>query len=168
VFVSNPRGWAQAKGDPGQDDAFVSGCADAKLPVFVHAPYLVNFGSPTAATLDGSVAAVQHSLERGRALCARGVVVHAGRRSPAAGTTTRCGRCANGCARCSDELTDDSPDLLIELTAGGAARSPARRTSCRRTWTPWTGTPRSASASTPATPWRQGTIWPPRAGCGGC
>ena len=119
VFVSNPRGWAQAKGDPGQDDAFVSGCADAKLPVFVHAPYLVNFGSPTAATLEGSVAAVRHSLQRGRALCARGVVVHAGSQVAGGGYDDALRQVRERLRPLLDELTDDSPDLLIELTAGG-------------------------------------------------
>jgi deoxyribonuclease-4 len=119
VFVSNPRGWAQAKGDAAQDEAFVSGCADAKLPVFIHAPYLVNFGSPTAATLDGSVAAVRHSLERGRALCARGVVVHAGSQVAGGGYDDALRQVRERLRPLLDELTDDSPDLLIELTAGG-------------------------------------------------
>ena len=47
VFVSNPRGWKPSLGDPAQDEAFAARCAEEGLPVYVHAPYLVNFGSPT-------------------------------------------------------------------------------------------------------------------------
>jgi deoxyribonuclease-4 len=116
VFVSNPRGWALSPGDPGKDEEFRGRCEDASLPVFVHAPYLVNFGSPTEATLRKSVDAVAHSLGRGAAIGARGVVVHAG-------------SCVAGAHR--DDamvqlrehllplLEGDGPDLLIEPTAGG-------------------------------------------------
>ncbi|MEO6203904.1 MAG: TIM barrel protein, partial [Mycobacteriales bacterium] len=78
VFVSNPRGWAPSAGDPKQDEQFRGRCQDAGIPVFVHAPYLINFGSPTEATLRKSVDAMAHALERGAAIGAAGVVVHAG------------------------------------------------------------------------------------------
>lgn len=119
VFTSNPRGWALSAGDRAQDDAFISGCADAKMPVFVHAPYLVNFGSPTPATLQRSVAAVRHSLERGRTLCARGVVVHAGSHVGGSSYDDALRQVRTHLRPLLDELTDDSPDLLVELTAGG-------------------------------------------------
>jgi deoxyribonuclease-4 len=78
VFLSNPRGWARSAGDPQQDEEFRRSCADAKMPTFVHAPYLVNFGSPTETTLDNSVTCVRHALERAGLIGARGVVIHAG------------------------------------------------------------------------------------------
>jgi deoxyribonuclease-4 len=78
VFVSNPRGWAPAPGDPRQDEAFRERCARGLMPAFVHAPYLVNLGSPTEDTVRRSVRAVEHSLARGAAIGARGVVVHTG------------------------------------------------------------------------------------------
>jgi len=118
VFVSNPRGWAPSAGDPAQDTAFRDGCGEARLPVFVHAPYLVNFGSPTPATLSRSVEAVRHALGRASAIGASAVVVHAG--SAVAG------------AHRDDAMTqlrshllpllDDVPTgvrLLVEPTAGG-------------------------------------------------
>jgi deoxyribonuclease-4 len=120
VFVSNPRGWALSAGDRGQDDAFVSGCSDAKMPVFVHAPYLVNFGSPAPATLERSVATVRHSLERGRALGARGVVVHGGSQVTGGSYDGALRQVRDHLRPLLDELTEDAPDLLIELTAGGA------------------------------------------------
>ena len=51
VFVANPRGWAEPAPDPDGDEAFRSACAERSLPVFVHAPYLINFGSPSPETL---------------------------------------------------------------------------------------------------------------------
>ncbi len=56
VFVSNPRSWALSAGDPGQDRALREHVAATGLPVFVHAPYLLNVGSPDRATRGRSVA----------------------------------------------------------------------------------------------------------------
>lgn len=78
VFVANPRGWAPPADDPDGDEAFRAGCAEAKVPVFVHAPYLINFGSPAPETLARSCDALEFSLRRGAAIGAAGVVVHAG------------------------------------------------------------------------------------------
>lgn len=78
VFVSNPRGWALSAGDPAQDEAFRAGCQQRGLAVYVHAPLLVNLGSPTPLTVERSAAAVRHSLHRGAEIGARAVVFHAG------------------------------------------------------------------------------------------
>ena len=118
VFVSSPRGWAKAPGDPRQDEQFVDGCRESSLPVFIHAPYLVNVASPTALTVERSVDAIRHALERGRAICARGVVVHAGSDVGASGYDVAMKRVRENLRPLLDELTDDHPDLLIELTAG--------------------------------------------------
>lgn len=75
VFLSSPRAWAPWAADPDGDAAFAADCG---IPVFVHAPYLVNFGSPSADTLAKSRAALEYSLRRGAAIGARGVVVHSG------------------------------------------------------------------------------------------
>src|SRR5688572_19495608 len=68
VFVSNPRGWALPEGKPAEDAELRE--QDA-IPVYVHTPYLVNFGSPSAETLEKSIASVRHSLRRGHAIGAR-------------------------------------------------------------------------------------------------
>jgi deoxyribonuclease-4 len=75
VFLSSPRAWAPPPADPDGDAAFAAECG---VPVFVHAPYLVNFGSPSADTLARSRGALEFSLRRGAAIGARAVVVHAG------------------------------------------------------------------------------------------
>ncbi|MCU1600721.1 MAG: endonuclease [Frankiales bacterium] len=116
VFVSNPRGWALSAGDPAKDEEFRGSCEDAGLPVFVHAPYLVNFGSPTEATLKKSVDAVAHSLARGKAIGARGVVVHAG---SCVASAHRDDAMLQLREHLLPLLDSDGPNLLIEPTAGG-------------------------------------------------
>ena len=77
-FVSNPRGWAQSPGDPRQDERLRDGLAEDRTPLFLHAPYLVNLGSPAETTRVNSAAAIRHALVRGQALGAAGIVFHAG------------------------------------------------------------------------------------------
>jgi len=67
VYVSNPRGWALAAGDPLQDEAFASGCAERRTVAYVHASLLVNLGSPTPLTVERSVATLEHALGRAAA-----------------------------------------------------------------------------------------------------
>lgn len=117
VFVSNPRGWAASAGDPAEDAAFRDGCAG--MPVFVHAPYLINFGSPSAATLAHSVAALTHAMARGRDIGATGVVVHAGSAVGGARREEALAQLRDHLLPLLEALPDDAPRLLIEPTAGG-------------------------------------------------
>ena len=119
VFVSNPRGWAPSPGHPAQDDAFREQCERSGIPVFVHAPYLVNFGSPTEVTLNRSVEAVRHALGRAAAIGARGVVVHAGSAVAGAHRDDALAQLRSHVLPLLDALPDDGPRLLVEPTAGG-------------------------------------------------
>jgi deoxyribonuclease-4 len=78
LFVANPRAWASPEPDPMSDEAFRVACVNRGVPVFVHAPYLINFGSPDERTLAASTRALAFSLRRGAAIGAHGVVLHAG------------------------------------------------------------------------------------------
>ena len=115
VFVANPRAWAPPPVDADADAAFAAACS---VPVFVHAPYLINFGSPSADTLARSADALAFSLRRGAAIGAAGVVVHAG--SAVLGH-----RWADAMAQLRPAVLSvldagpDAPRLLIEPTAGG-------------------------------------------------
>ncbi|WP_131742790.1 deoxyribonuclease IV [Actinomadura roseirufa] len=114
VFVANPRGWALPEGRPAEDEKLRE---HAGMPVYVHAPYLVNFGSPSAETLARSVATVRHCLVRGRAIGARGVVVHTG----SAVTQTydeAMAQIHEHVLPLLEEIPDDGPDLLLEPMAG--------------------------------------------------
>ncbi|MEV8523482.1 deoxyribonuclease IV [Streptomyces sp. NPDC052000] len=129
VFAANPRGWATPSGNPAQDERFRAECSEASIPAYVHAPYLINFGSHTEATAEKSVESLRHSLRRGREIGALGVVVHTG---SATGGRPRAEALAQVRTRLLpllDELThDDDPFLLLESTAGQGFSL------CSRTW----------------------------------
>src|SRR5690349_7536107 len=114
VFVANPRGWALPAGRPAEDEKFLAGCAEEGLSAWVHAPYLINFGSHTEATVEQSVLSLRHSLRRARRIGALGVVVHTG---SATGGRTREVALAQVRERMLpllEELThDDDPFLLL-------------------------------------------------------
>jgi deoxyribonuclease IV len=113
VFAGNPRGWATAPGDPAQDAVL----REAGLPVFVHAPYLINLGSADELTASRSVSALGHALRRGAEIGARGVVVHTG--SAVGGTREAALRqVASGLLPLLDKLGDGGPDVLLEPMAG--------------------------------------------------
>src|SRR4051812_38528056 len=78
VFVGNPRGWALSAGKPAEDKEFRRQLESRRMRAFIHAPYLVNLGSPTPATYEGSAAVVAHNLKRAAQIGAEGVVVHTG------------------------------------------------------------------------------------------
>ncbi|BBA96796.1 putative endonuclease IV [Actinacidiphila reveromycinica] len=119
VFVANPRGWATGPGEPAQDEEFRARCAEAGLPAYVHAPYLINFGSHTPETVDRSVASLRHSLRRGRRIGALGVVVHTGSATGGRDRGTALAQVRERMRPLLDELThDDDPWLLLESTAG--------------------------------------------------
>lgn len=115
VFVSNPRGWALAAGDPAQDAALARRAAD--LPIFIHASYLVNLGSPDSQTVARSAQSLRHALRRGARIGARGVVVHTG--SAVDGEpATALQRVRERLLPLLDEIGDSGPDVLLEPMAG--------------------------------------------------
>ena len=119
VFVANPRGWATPEGDPRQDAAFREACAAEGVPAYVHAPYLINFGSHTPATVAQSVRSLRHSLRRGRDIGALGVVVHTGSATGGRERATALAQVREQVLPLLDELErDDDPWLLLEPTAG--------------------------------------------------
>ncbi|MET8895512.1 deoxyribonuclease IV [Streptomyces albogriseolus] len=122
VFVANPRGWATPAGNPLQDEAFRAACAEASTPAYVHAPYLINFGSHTPATVERSVESLRHSLRRGREIGALGVVVHTGSATGGRERAVALKQVREHMLPLLDELThDDDPYLLLEPTAGQGA-----------------------------------------------
>jgi deoxyribonuclease IV len=124
VFVSNPRGWALPPVDSAGDQRFRELAAAADLhPLFIHAPYLVNFASRSDQFLERSSKLVAATLQRGAALGAAGVVVHSG-------SAMGAGRAA-GIDRTRATVLPmleraGGPDLLIELTSGAGDAVAAR------------------------------------------
>ncbi|HUZ35975.1 MAG TPA: deoxyribonuclease IV [Streptosporangiaceae bacterium] len=117
VFVSNPRGWALSDGDAGQDKALREHVDATGLPVFVHAPYLVNLGSPDPVTRRRSAGSLAHSVHRGREIGARGVVVHTGS-AVSASREQGMRHVRESLLPLLDSLGSTGPDLLLEPMAG--------------------------------------------------
>jgi deoxyribonuclease-4 len=126
VFVSNPRGWALASGNPAEDESFAAYCDANGVPVFVHATFLVNLGSPTEATVERSVASLRHAARRARTIGARGVVFHAGSAVAGVRHDEAMAQLREHLLPLLDDLPDDGPDLLVEPTAGGGFALAAR------------------------------------------
>ncbi|MFI9788893.1 deoxyribonuclease IV [Kitasatospora sp. NPDC051984] len=128
VFVANPRGWATPAGNPAHDLAFRTACAEQGIPAYVHAPYLINFGSDSAATRERSAESLTHSLHRSAAIGALGAVVHTG--------SALCGTREEALAQVRaqvlpmldglDRYGNDAPWLLLEPTAGQGSSLCAR------------------------------------------
>ena len=123
LFAGNPRGWAHSAGTPAGDAAFREATAERGMRVFIHAPYLVNLGSPTAATYEKSVASIAHNLGRAAEIGAEGVVVHTGSFVDPGGSTERYAaamrQVRDGLLPLLDAVAaDGAPWLLLEPTAG--------------------------------------------------
>lgn len=118
VNLSAPRNWAPPVAHGDEDDLAASG-----LPIFVHAPYLVNPASPDPEVRSRSRRCLELEAAAAARVGARGLVVHAGQAGP-------------------ESTPDDAIDrwvdtmrgsrlacrLLVENTAGGdgaPGRTPA-------------------------------------------
>jgi deoxyribonuclease-4 len=119
IFVANPRGWAPPQADPAGDEAFAAERAARRMRVFVHAPYLINLGSPSPVTLQHSRDALTFALRRGAAIGAEAVVVHAG--SAVSGIDRTAALCQVRDSIDAALTAVDGIALLIEPTAGGGA-----------------------------------------------
>ena len=118
VFASNPRGWAMPDANPQADDAFRTKAAELDIETYVHAPFLINLGSPTEATYKNSVASTAYSLKRGREIGALGVVIHTGSAVEEAHVPKAWKQIKKGVMPILEKLGDDDPWLLLEPTAG--------------------------------------------------
>lgn len=116
VFLSNPQGWRKPQPRP---DAAELTAGD--LPIYVHAPYLVNVCADSSRVRIPSRRILQETCDAAAAIGAVGVVVHGGH-------VTGPGEVAEGVLRwrkALEQLDSDVP-VLIENTAGGD-RAMARR-----------------------------------------
>jgi deoxyribonuclease IV len=127
VFTSNARGWAPPPIDPAADERFRADLEAAGLgPLFVHAPYLVNFASASPVTRERSREVVAATLAKGAAIGAAGVVVHAGA-ALASGRTAGLATTREALLPLADTLAVPAgPDLVLELTAGTRGALAAR------------------------------------------
>jgi deoxyribonuclease-4 len=118
VFASNPRGWAMPESNPVADEEFRSKAAALDILTYVHAPFLINLGSPTVGTYENSVASTAYSLKRGAEIGALGVVIHTGSAVDVNNVENAWKQIHEGMMPVLNALGDDAPMLLLEPTAG--------------------------------------------------
>jgi deoxyribonuclease IV len=107
IFLSDPQGWEKP---PPRDDADELRASD--VPVYVHAPYLINVCSSRNNVRHGSRKILQQTCEAAAEIDAAGVIVHGGHADDAISEGVK--RWVSSLER----LKSDVP-VLIENTAGG-------------------------------------------------
>jgi len=118
VFASNPRGWAMPDSNINADKSFRDKALELDIETYVHAPFLINLGSPTVATYENSVASTAYSLKRGREIGSKGVVIHTGSAVDTNHVDKAWKQIKKGMMPVLNNLTDSDPWLLLEPTAG--------------------------------------------------
>ena len=118
VFASNPRGWAMPEANVEADKLFRDKALELDIETYVHAPFLINLGSPTVATYENSVASTAYSLKRAREIGSKGVVIHTGSAVDINHVEQAWKQIKKGMAPVLYKLTDSDPWLLLEPTAG--------------------------------------------------
>jgi deoxyribonuclease-4 len=118
VFASNPRGWAMPDANPEADEKFRASATELDIETYVHAPFLINLGSPTASTYENSLASTAYSLRRGKEIGALGVVIHTGSAVDEDHLPNAWKQISKGMMPILEKLKEDDPWLLLEPTAG--------------------------------------------------
>jgi deoxyribonuclease-4 len=118
VFTSNPRGWAMPETNHEADAIFREKAEVLDIETYVHAPFLINLGSPTEETYKNSLASTAYSLKRGQEIGALGVVVHTGSAVKEDNVDNAWKQIKKGVMPILEALDDDAPYLLLEPTAG--------------------------------------------------
>lgn len=118
VFASNPRGWAMPETNHEADQAFIEKANELEIETYIHAPFLINLGSPTEGTYKNSLASTKYSLKRGREIKAKGVVIHTGSAVDEGNIKKAWKQIHEGMMPILSELDDQDPWLLLEPTAG--------------------------------------------------
>jgi deoxyribonuclease-4 len=122
IFLSDPQGWQ--KPDPREDAAELR---ESAVPVYVHAPYLINVCSPRNNVRHGSRKILQQTCEAAADVGAAAVIVHAGHAED--GVEEGVGRWVR-----SLELLESDVPVLIENTAGGENAVGRRFDALARLW----------------------------------
>lgn len=119
IFASNPTGWRPPIDDPSGCAAFAEAARVNDLdPVVLHAPYLINLGTPDESIWEKAIALLTWTMQRGGLLGARFVVLHTGSHR-GSGVEVGMARVAQGIVR----VLQDAPpsvSLLLENDVGAA------------------------------------------------
>jgi deoxyribonuclease-4 len=122
VFLSDPQGW---KKPPPREDA--AALRDSPLPLYVHAPYLINVCSPKNNVRYGSRKILQQTCEAAAEVGAAAVIVHGGHAED---------DIAEGPGRWvrTLEMLESELPLYLENTAGGENAVARRFDDLARLW----------------------------------
>lgn len=118
IFASNPRGWAMPEANPTADQEFRTAAEAMDVTTYIHAPFLINLGSPTEGTYENSLASTEYSLRRGRELGALGAVIHTGSAVKEEFVDQAWKQIHDGMMPILEKLKENDPYLLLEPTAG--------------------------------------------------
>ena len=118
VFASNPRGWAMPDANLEADKLFRDKALELDIETYVHAPFLINLGSPTVATYENSVASTAYSLKRAKEIGSKGAVIHTGSAVDSGHVDKAWKQIKKGMMPVLNKLTEEDPWLLLEPTAG--------------------------------------------------
>ena len=117
IFASNPTGWRPPAIDAADCLAFAQAAQACDLtPVVLHAPYLINLGSPDEVIWEKSISLLSWTLQKGELLGAHYVVFHTGSHR-GAGVEAGIARVAQGIDRVMHE-TPPAVMLLLENDVG--------------------------------------------------
>jgi deoxyribonuclease-4 len=122
IFLSDPQSWRKP---PPREDA--EGLRNSAIPLYVHAPYLINVCSPRNNVRYGSRKILQDTCEAAAAVGAAAVIVHAGHAED--GIAEGIGRWAR-----TLEMLESEVPILIENTAGGENAVARRFDALARLW----------------------------------
>jgi deoxyribonuclease IV len=122
IFLSDPQGWRKP---PPREDA--GELASSPIPVYVHAPYLINVCSPHNNIRYGSRKILTQTCDAAADVGAAAVIVHAGHAED--GIDQGVGRWVR-----TLEMLDSRVPLLIENTAGGDNAVARRFDALARLW----------------------------------
>jgi deoxyribonuclease IV len=122
IFLSDPQGW---KKPPPREDA--EELKASAMPLYVHAPYLINVASPKNNIRHGSRKILQQTCDAAAEVGAAAVVVHPGHAED--GVAEGFPRWASTIERLSSEVP-----LYIENTAGGDNAVARRFDALARLW----------------------------------
>jgi deoxyribonuclease IV len=122
IFLSDPQGW---KKPPPRKDA--EELRASPLPLYVHAPYLINVCSPRNNVRYGSRKILQQTCDAAADVGAAAVIVHAGHAED--GIEEGVGRWPR-----TLEMLESKVPILIENTAGGENAVARRFNALARLW----------------------------------
>ncbi|MBI5742488.1 MAG: deoxyribonuclease IV [Candidatus Niyogibacteria bacterium] len=120
IFGSSPQQWHVKMPSTAQIKDFRAALGDNDLPVYLHAPYLVNLASPDATMIQKSIHALSDHLKIAEVLGARGLIFHVG-----SGKGADKDEVLKTAARGMKETLKNVPgktQLIIENTAGGGSK----------------------------------------------